>query len=63
MIANEANLQYQRLESDLIYSIRKFHQYAELHPVERNKAVVNILEELLREALKHQLKESVYDNQ
>lgn len=63
MPENEVNLSCQRLEEDLIYAIRKFQQYAELHPVERNKTVVRILQEMLQESLKYQLEYSVLEEE
>lgn len=51
-------LSMQRLESDLIYSIRQFQQYAEMLPLARNTYIVCLLEDLLNEAKKMQLSES-----
>ncbi len=51
-------LSMQRLESDLIYSIRKFQQYAAMVPVDRNNYIVCLLEDMLDEARTFQLSES-----
>ncbi len=52
------NLSVNRLESDLIYSIRQFHRYANLHPIDRANAVIKVLDMILEEAHKIQTQES-----
>lgn len=48
-------LSEQRLQEELIFSIRQFQRYANMPEIERNKYVVSTLEELLLEAKKMQL--------
>ena len=52
-------LSEQRLQEELIFSIRQFQRYANIPPITRNNYVVSTLEELLVEAKKMQLKESL----
>lgn len=51
-------LSEQRLQEDIIFSIRQFQRYANMPPLSRNNYIVSILEELLEEAKKMQLSES-----
>lgn len=55
-------LSEQRLQEELIFSIRQFQKYAKIHIINRNNYVVKILEELLTEAKKIQLQESLLDS-
>lgn len=54
------DLDKKRLEEDIIYAIRAFHNYAELHPIDRNKYVTSLLDKLLFEATKMQIQETVF---
>lgn len=51
----------QRLHEELIFSIRQFHRYAKMFPIERNNHIVGVLEELLMEAKKMQLEDSALE--
>ncbi len=55
------DLSEQRLQEELIFSIRQFQRYANMPPIARNNYVVSTLEELLLEAKKMQLMESVLE--
>ena len=52
---NQDNIAMKRLEEDIIYSINRFQDYAEMYPEDRNASVVNILDNLLIEAKKAQV--------
>lgn len=54
-------LSEQRLQEELIFSIRQFQRYAKMPSIARNNYVVSTLEELLLEAKKMQLQESVLE--
>lgn len=58
---NKDELNMKRLEEDLIYSIRKFQQYAKMYPFDRNIYIAHILEELLLEVREMQMKETRLD--
>ncbi len=50
------SLEMQRLAEELIYAIRRFHSYVPMALEDKNKCVVQVLEELLIEASKSGVK-------
>lgn len=52
-------LSEQRLQEELIFSIRQFQRYANMRPIDRNNFVVQTLNKLLEEANRMQLQESL----
>lgn len=55
-------LSEQRLQEELIFSIRQFQRYANMTPIARNNYVVSTLEKLLIEAKKAQTQESLLND-
>ena len=54
------SLNEQRLSRDITYAIHQFHRYAAMTCLDRNKYVLDLLEELIVEARKAQIEECMF---